>query len=133
MKAPPKMYYVPVLINVRLCCAMAALRRVDRHRGAYCLTRLGVSSLGLTNLEGSLNEKKGLHRSGRDSAGRARRLLLYLARLRRPVDERHTQSTTLRRVGASEVAASKLAHRRSARRHVDVESRPFEEGRMGTG
>src|SRR5215471_14726395 len=29
---------------------MARCRKLDRHRAAYCLTRLGVSRLGLTNL-----------------------------------------------------------------------------------
>src|SRR5262245_46243696 len=54
---------------------------------------------------GSLNEEKGLHRFGRDSARRARLILLFLARLRRPADERHAGRAALRVVGAGEGAA----------------------------
>jgi hypothetical protein len=39
------------LINVRFYVARwARRRRIDRHRAAYCLRRLGVSRFGLTNL-----------------------------------------------------------------------------------
>src|SRR5262249_16261132 len=52
------------LINVRYYVARwSRRRRIDRHRAAYCLTRLGVSRFGLTNLRMlfyAMGRKRGL-------------------------------------------------------------------------